>query len=612
MKNNQQKNGKKGANLPLSKKQRKKLEKSGLAVKTRAPREKMAREKKWLISLVAAICVMAIACCSFGSILLARVIKDAFNDPYASVFEEINLKKHIDMKAIDRGFYTGNPLDMSAVDEAYKPMTLADMDEYIEDIRIQYATLDKEMQKDREIGLADRVSLYVVDVFKGSAPKTPEEEKANRLTVPSKMEELFGTYASPVSYVVGGALFGEDFDKQFVDAKLKPIDTVRELRENNKQLEDGTWVPITEDDTVCITYYFQKSKGDSSTPYATDLAKRYNWPTSHESEHAKMQARVKISELDDALKTALLDYENHKAIGESFTFVLEDYVLGNNSENAYKVTAQVLFAVKEEVYKDITFTVPEGYFGESDGDFYALNGKTATMRVYIACADDYNPADFNRQFITETLKMEIAAGDDAGAVEEYKQKQLEKLNQEIAESKILAQYDSVISQMAEKAINGGYFFDGGFDADKIAAAIEAQITRNLLERFLAAKGHPPTTAELDEYAVSLAKMEDLSISSASQYIGTIYSSQGEQMKKTELLVYAIFELEKLKITDEALDAAYAEYMEKVTGSMWDKETHNEEYFLELYGEETIKSWVRRDLVYKTVGEYLLSVNSYNK
>ena len=43
--------------------------------------------------------------------------------------------------------------------------------------------------------------------------------------------------------------------------------------------------------------------------------------------------------------------------------------------------------------------------------------------------------------------------------------------------------------------------------------------------------------------------------------------------------------------------------------MQDPETHNEAYFTELYGEDVIKSWVRRDLVYKMVGDYLLKVNS---
>ena len=170
---------------PLSKKQRKKLEKSGATIKTREPRAKMPREKKWLISLVAAVCVMAIACASFGGILLARVITDALHDPYASAFEEIKLNKHIDTSAIDEKFYTANIFDFSAIEKNYLPMTLADMDDYIEGVRVNYRTLNKEMQRDRVIGLGDTVAAYVTDIFKGGSPLTSEDEKANRLTVPS-------------------------------------------------------------------------------------------------------------------------------------------------------------------------------------------------------------------------------------------------------------------------------------------------------------------------------------------------------------------------------------------------------------------------------------------
>ena len=400
---------------------------------------------------------------------------------------------------------------------------------------------------------------------------------------------------------------------EMMEAGIKPVDTVREIRENNKKLEGGSLVAITEEDTVCITYYFQKSKGASATPYAEELKDRYNWSTTAEAE-SKLQSRVKLSALDESFRTALID--NCKAMGETFTFVMENYDLtggGKESdrESDYLVTAQVHFALTEEVTKDITFTFPEGYFGESDGDFYELNGKTATLRLHILYSDDYEPATFDRQFITEQLKMEISATDDAGAVAEYKQAELDRLNREIAENKLLAQYDAAIAHLVKKANGSKYFLETTANTDQIAAAVQAQITRNLLERYLAAKGHPPTTAELDEYAVSLAKMQDISVSGAQEYIETVFSSDATSMKQAELLVYTIFKAEDMKITDEMLEKAYDEYMEKVTGSMWDAETHNEEYFVKLYGEETIKSWVRHDLVYKMVGEYLVSVNSYN-
>ena len=145
--------------------------------------------------------------------------------------------------------------------------------------------------------------------------------------------------------------------------------------------------------------------------------------------------------------------------------------------------------------------------------------------------------------------------------------------------------------------------------DAIESSIRAQITRNLLEKFLVSRGHAPNTAEFDEYAVTLANMEEISVSSAQGYISALYTNQADQMKKTELLTYAIFKAEGMKITDEALDAAYDEYMEKLTSFMVDEE-HNEEYFEKLYGEDTLKSWVRHDLVYKMVGAYLVSANSY--
>lgn len=611
MKKNQKKNEKRGAQ-PLSKKQRKKLEKSGAVLGETASRERMPREKKWIIALIAAVCVMAIACASFGSILLARVIKDARHDPYASVFEELKLQKYLDKKAFDRSFYATQHFDFTAHETTYAPMTLADMDAYIEKVRVNHRILEKEMQKDRVIGLGDTVALYVTDVFAGDAPSDATAERAQRLEIPSKMEELFGTYTNYITLVVGGELFGKDFDDKLIASALKPTDTVREVRENNKTVEGGDKkVAITTDETVCITYYFQKSKRSSETPYAKNAEDRYVWSSSAEADYTKYQERVDLSTLDARFAEALA--ENCKAVGESFTFVMEDYNLTGGDkvedrESDYLVTAQVLFVITEETTKDITFTVPAGYFAESDGDFYALNGKTATLRVHVLYMDDYRLPDFNRAFITETLKMEISAADDTGAINEFKEKELERLNKELAENKLLAWYDTAISTLAAKAKQYGYFLETATSADKIAAAVEAQITRTLLENFLVSRGTVPTTAELDEYAASLAKMKEIDATSAEEYIAALCQAQGDQIKSTELVTYAVFKAERMKITDEALDEAYEEYMTKLVGSMRDPETNNKEYFVELYGEEMLKSWVRRDLVYKMVGEYLVSAN----
>ena len=613
MKQNQNKRANYNAKQPLSKKQRKKLEKRGVSVKTRAEREKMPREKKWLISLIAAVCVMAIACTSFGTVLLARVIGDAFSDPTASVYESINLNKHLDTSAVNEKLYKNNIIDFAKIEENlnYKPLTLADMDSYINaNVLIPNRTLKKELQRQTPIGFGDTVYLYVTDLYKG-APKTAEEKEANRLTVPqgSLLETLFGTYTSNIALVVGNEYFGADFDEKLIAMGLKPEDTAREMRTSGD-------VALT--DTVCITYWFQKSKGASSTPYAEKAEDRYNWSSTAEADYTKYQSRVDLdADLEERFAQALVD--NCPAINERFTFVLEDYNLTGGSKESdrlsdYKVTAQILCVLTEEITRDITFEfeVDDAYFEGDDSDFYALNGETMTMSVTVLYTDDYEVPTFDRKFITETLKMDITASDDAGAIAEYKQKALVTINEQRAEAKKDAQYSAAISYLVNKATSLNYFIDSTANSAEIQAATVAQISRKLLERFLDANGVPPTTAQLDEYAAFVAKLDyNATLSSASEYVTYLVSNMGASMKKMELMMYHIFDAEGMKITDKELDAAYAEYMEKLVDSMLDPETHNEAYFVELYGENTIKSWVRRDLVYKMVGEYLLSVNSYS-
>lgn len=607
MKQNQNKRANYNAKQPLSKKQRKKLEKRGVSVKTRAEREKMPREKKWLISLVAAVCVMAIACASFGTVLLARVIGDALGDPTASVYESIKLNKHLDTNSVNEKFYKNNIFDFSKIEanESYKPLTLADMDSHIKSVLVSNRTLKKELQKQTVIGLGDTVYLYVTDLYKGE-PKTAADKEANRLTVPigSTLEELFGTYTSNVAFVVGSEYFGADFDDKLIAMGLKPTDTAREVRMNGD-------VALT--DTVCITYWFQKSKGASSTPYAEKVEDRYNWSSSAETAYTKYQARVDLDkDLDERFAQALVD--NCLAIGESFTFVLEDYNLTGGSKESdrksdYKVTAQIMYVSTEEITKDITFRVDDSYFGEDDGDFYALNGGTVTMSVTVLYTDDYEVPTFDRKFITETLKMDVTATDDAGAIAEYKEKELVILNEARAKNKKNAQYSAALSHLVTKATSSSYFLDSTSNSQELYAAAVEQVSRNLLERFLAAYGYPPTTVELNEYAVMLAKLSGVTVSGADEYVSAVVSSEAANMKKTALMTYHIFREEGMKITDSALDAAYAEYMADLIDSMQDPETHNEAYFTELYGEDVIKSWVRRDLVYKMVGDYLLKVNS---
>ena len=591
------KNNKKSSAQPLSKKQRKKLEKSGVNL---AGKAKMPREKKWLISLIAAICVLSIACASFGSILLARALDGVFDDPTKSVYELIKLSKHLDTKGIGSDFYTGTLLDLSetANSDDYKPLTMADVERYILEERIPYRTLKKQLQRTTPVGLSDTVAFYVTDLFLGE-PKTAEEEAASRLTIPSNLTGVFGTYTSYTTLVIGMAGLGADFDEKIVSMNVSPDMTWRELRESGK---------IAISDTVCMGLAFFKSKGESSTPYADEAINRYSWESSTVSKYTKNGERVDLdADLDERLSAALV--ENCKAIGEQFTFVLEDYNLtGDNANADYKVMATIYYVLEEEQTVDITFTFDDTYFTEEAGDFYDLNGKTVTMRTILVYTDDCDLPEFNRDFIVNTLKADIKATDDAGAVAEYKEKKLASLNESIEKSKEEALRLAAITYFVNRAVKTESYLSSNANSADIANSAQAYLSRRLFENFIRDRHAVPSTDEMSDYVSSIGQAYQIDVSTADEYVSYLYSAQGEQLKRTELLTYHIFDEENMKITDAMLDEAYNAYLDRLVAAMWDAGTYNKEYIVNLLGEDQIKSWVRRDLVYQMVGDFLMENN----
>ena len=149
---------KQNKNLPLSKKQRKKLEKQGITVaKGKTPRTKMEKVQKWTIALVSMICVFAMVCAVFGGILLSRVIKDAKKDPYASNYETLTMERFLQTDKMGKGFYTMNAFDFSGINSKYAPKDMAYMEEYIEELRFNHRKLTKAGQKQTVIGKGDEV-----------------------------------------------------------------------------------------------------------------------------------------------------------------------------------------------------------------------------------------------------------------------------------------------------------------------------------------------------------------------------------------------------------------------------------------------------------------------
>ncbi len=594
MKKNRKKGIKYDPKKPLSKKQRKKLEKRGIVIKTPPPRKRMPREKKWLIALIAALCVMAITCSVFGGILLSRAIDAWRTDPYASEYETLTMENYLVTDSMGKTFYTGNTFDFSGIAAAYAPKDLSYMDEYIEALRLENRVLVKQGQKLTPIGMADDVAIYIIDIFKGGS----DGERISTTLLPK------GNYAASINFRVGDGEFSRAFDEALIALNVKPAETGRAVRYNGE---------VSLSDTVCITYAFYKSDGKITVAEGeeepADILDRYKWSTTANKTYSKEKVRAEMeTDVEDVLAAALI--ENCPAIGEGYSFVLEDYTLsGNTADKAvYRVDAQIHFVVEEEVTKDITFTFPSDFFTAGDGaERMALNGQTVTFRIIIAGTDDYELPAFDRKFITETLKFEVAATDDAGAVAEYKEKRLAEINVELEEVKRSYMLRQSFLNLSEKAQKDSLYITNSYP-QSLKQSIRQTALQNLQNRFVAAYGYLPSETELNAFAAEAAYADSggaiTTVKTYSEYLEIAVQSEISQ----ELIMYYVFRDADLEITDEALVAAYDAYVEKMVESAGDPDKYNKEYFINYYGEEALYKKVRRDLVYEAVGSYLLENN----
>lgn len=580
MKNNQTQ-----GNAPLSKKQRKKQ-----GAQANAAKLPMPKEKKWLIALIAAVCVMALVCATFGGILLARAIEAALTDPYASVYESLTMERYLDTEKMGKPFYTGNSFDFSGIVKAYAPKDLAYMDEYIQNLRIEHRTLKEGGQKQSVVELGDDVAIYLTDIF---------DEKGER--IPTSVMML-GSYTDTITFTVGSAHFGADFDEKLLAMKVKPEETGRETRQN------GT-IALT--DTVCISYAIFKAANTVKEPASDSLLDKYEWSKTASDAAGKSVGRVNLSDggdIEATLAQAIVD--NFTAIGETYSFVLEDYQpTGNKTDKgAYKVDVNVHFVVEQEVTKDVTFTFPTEFFNGNDGaDLMALNGKQVTFRIILVGSDDYELPTFDRKFITETLKMEITATDDAGAVAEYKEKQLAIINEQRAKDMHTNKVRQAYLNLAEKAQRLEYFVNTQF-ASSLASSVRQSAFQDLQNRFIYTYGYTPTDEQLNSFATAYAYSltGDSSIQGYAGYLELVVQSQVSQ----EMIMYYVFRHAGLEVTDEELAAEYEAHMTELVESTDDPETYNRDYFVKYYGGETaIKKQVRRDLVFEKVGAYLLENNT---
>lgn len=571
-------------NIPLSKKQKKRMEKAGLlkAPKEKKERAKMPREKKWFLALVAAICVMAIASATFGGILIARVVSDV---PYASSYEKVDLRDYLVTDKMGKDFYTGQTIDLSGIDEYYAPYTLEEMDAELEALRYQHRKLLARQSKTAVVGYGDDISIYLVDILTETGERVPIKTITR------------GTYTSAISLTVGNEYFDKDFDEKLVALAVKPSDTGRDVRYN------GT---VSLSDVVCLSYTLYKSTGTADSTAEKEVD-RYKWSTTASA--SLSGTRVVLSEdIDAALAEAIV--ANTKAVGEPIELVLADYSPSGDGSNraTYKLTANVHFVVTEEKTVDVKCTLPDGMASEGDGAdaMAALNGKTVTMRIVIASMNDYELPTLDRKFVTETLGYETEFSDDTGALLDYKNHLMKERNEQRAKSKQSTMRSEAYLFFANKAQSGGLFLTVSSYPTELWNDAAQTALSDLKNLYIQYYGAVPSTSQLDAFAVQYAQSTyGIQVQGYSQYVSLAAESNISQ----ELLMHYIYRHAGLSVTDEQIEARYEERLASFIESAGDSETYNREYFISYYGEETLYKQARRALIYEAVADYLLANNT---
>ncbi len=554
-------------------------------------REPMPKEKRVFILFVSLLCVFAILFATLGSLLLADVLGEV---KYGSLYESINLKKYV---GFGRSNYTGKTIDLSTYYRA--PYTLADMDDYIEELRISKRTEKLLGAKQSPIGLGDDIQYYVIGVYKDGNPILTNDFAGM-------------DYSTPYYSTVGTGIFSKNFDEALIALSLSPIDTYRAIRLS------GT---VGEGDVIAVSYTAVKAQKYNNTDpskaeWGTDTVDSTLYTNG--SSQALGQARVDLSEMlsssdeaDKRLAQSLID--NCKEIGEPFEFVIENHL--KNKVGGYdtvKYTATVHF-VAEEQYKDVVFTLPEDYFAEDAGygeEYTSLNGKELTMRLIVAQMNDYDVPEANAAFFKSIEGFTTDKTSDAEVRDAFKTHALKTLNDGLSaslkSSYITQAYATIVSPLfpSHFGIAGTTTYNERYPEGAIDEAGN-RAYNELLQSYYASG----TTTSFDNYVISvIGSQTGSSYSSANDAI----TAMAEQYVAYDIFMYYVFDKENLRITSDMLEEEYKEYVDELIKSYStsdEKGEYNEEYFVKERGEDTLYKEARRRLVYTLVGEFLLENNT---
>lgn len=519
------------------------------------------RETKWFFALLAMVLVFA----TLASVLFGFWVVDETEDPALTEYDTLRMRYFLDMDNMGKDFYSGRDVDVSSL---YRGEVTDE--EFEAEIKALLLANRKEValgQKNTVIGYGDDVAYYVIGV---------KDEKGNAVLT----NDFAAAEYTTSTMTVGKEAFGKDFDEKLVAMGVKPADTA---------LDTKTSGTIVGDEVVIITLSAYQSE-ETKDASATDLTKKYKWKTTAAKQLAN--ARFVLSEQQDALREALKGV----TVGEEITFVLENYKL-NSTDDATATAVKFdvcVHAVLTEKAKDITFTVPEDYFEETDDlDLSTYNGKTLTFSMIFPYVNDYEVPELDADFVTNTMKFETDASDVVTAFKDAKRAEINEIIREDLE----AQYvDQLLGAMWNEAV----FIAPMSENDKGFDTYQTLLVEQL--------------AAFEEYfyeMVGYAVESEEELEAFAQYLGadSYYSYLAEKVQGN-LLVYYVFRHAGLRISDEELEEAYRAYVDGLIADAGDAELYDEDYFILVNTKEGLYRKARTALVWEMVGDYLLSHNNF--
>lgn len=526
------------------------------------PKEPWVPSRFLLCILLAVAIALALVSGVFGALLVHYALSDDKDDSFR--YMNTNIADYIaDFSAATvtgKHNIPGKDVKPEAVDDE---MVKEEIDLFL----LSNATaVDGKTNKTAVVDYADLLAVYILDM-------TVADENGNETRVQTK---YFETSYTARQFQIGAKTFGKGFDDALLNGKIIPVET-------------GKLTFMTAGRTADLI----KEEG------VTAISVSYTATIAGEEQAYEGQSGLRLtlsSSRNELLYNAVV--EKCEMVGQRYTFDLTHDIDGDGEDEKVSYAAVVEAVVKEEDVLKLTFTLPEDFFAEGEGEEQTdLNGKELNCYLVIDSSIAYNANTWETMTADEMKAMgytPVSTDNEATQREKcmaYVKSSLEESyadeEEQIALSLIWEALleDMTFATLPEEAVKETYEW----------------MYESILRDFYYNGGNMEY-ADLDSfgpdyYGYDKEEYKDLA-TYLNEYLVPNYVKQ-------QLLVCAIYDRLIDDPKEEKLTKAYDEWVDSLAAELGTGVT--EEQTVEYYGEEYIRMLAIADLA----ADYLLENNSVN-